>query len=134
VLRNRGQSIERDGECLYVAGVDDTWTRRADIPAALGGRPKGAPTLLLAHDPMLFPQAAAAGVELTLAGHTHGGQLAVPGLHRRLNLARLASPFTVGLYRLGRSILHVSRGAGTTGPPIRLGAPAEISIITLRAA
>jgi predicted MPP superfamily phosphohydrolase len=134
VLRNRGQAIERDGEQLYVAGADDTWTRRADVPAALDARPPDAPTLLLAHDPMLFPEAAAAGVELMLSGHTHGGQFAVPGLHRRLNLARFTSLFTVGLYRTGRSILHVSRGAGTTGPPIRLGAPAEISVLTLRAA
>jgi predicted MPP superfamily phosphohydrolase len=134
VLRNRGQSIERDGEQLYVAGADDTWSRRADLPAALDARPPQAPTLLLAHDPMLFPEAAAAGVELMLSGHTHGGQFAVPGLHRRLNLARFTSLFTVGLYRDGRSILHVSRGAGTTGPPIRLGAPAEISVLTLRAA
>jgi predicted MPP superfamily phosphohydrolase len=134
VLRNRGQEVERDGDRLYVAGVDDTWSRRADMGAALSGRPGEMPTLLLAHDPLLFPEAAAAGVELTLSGHTHGGQLAVPGLARRLNLARLASEFTVGIYRTGRSILHVSRGAGTTGPPIRLGAPSEISVITLRAA
>lgn len=134
VLRNRGQSIERAGDSLYVAGVDDTWSRRDDVPAALEGRPEGTPTVLLAHDPLLFPEAAAAGVELTLSGHTHGGQFAVPVLHRRLNLARFASPFTVGLYRAGDSILHVSRGAGTTGPPIRLGAPAEISVLTLRAA
>jgi predicted MPP superfamily phosphohydrolase len=134
VLRNRGQSIEREGDRLYVAGVDDTWSNRDDIPAALGGRPDRAPTVLLAHDPLLFPEAAAAGVELTLSGHTHGGQFAVPGLHRSLNLARLASPFTVGIYRVGESILHISRGAGTTGPPIRLGAPAEISLLTLRAA
>jgi predicted MPP superfamily phosphohydrolase len=134
VLRNRGQSIERDGEHLYVAGADDTWTRRADLPAALDARPPRTATLLLAHDPMLFTEAAAAGVELTLSGHTHGGQFAIPGLHRRFNLARFASPFTVGLYRLGSCILHVSRGAGTTGPPIRLGAPPEISLLTLRAA
>jgi predicted MPP superfamily phosphohydrolase len=134
VLRNRGQSIERDGQRLYVAGADDTWTSRADVPAALDARPPEAATLLLAHDPMLFPEAAAAGVELTLSGHTHGGQFAIPVFHRRLNLARFTSLFTVGLYRAGRSILHVSRGAGTTGPPIRLGAPAEISLLTLRAA
>jgi hypothetical protein len=134
VLRNRGQSIQRAGDRIFVAGVDDTWSKRDDLPAALGDRPEQTPTVLLAHDPLLFPEAAAAGVELTLSGHTHGGQFAVPGLHRRLNLARLASPFTVGLYRAGDSILHVSRGAGTTGPPIRLGAPAEISVLTLRAA
>jgi hypothetical protein len=134
VLRNRGQSIERAGDRLYVAGVDDTWTHRDDVPAALGDRPRDTTTLLLAHDPQLFPEAAARGVELTLSGHTHGGQIAVPGLHRKLNLARLMSPFTVGVYRAGRSTLHVSRGAGTTGPPIRLGAPSEIAVLTLRAA
>jgi uncharacterized protein len=134
VLRNRGSLIERAGARLYVAGVDDTWTNRADVEAALRARPPEVPTLLLAHDPLLFLEAAAHGVELTLSGHTHGGQFAVPGLARKLNLARLASPFTTGLYRAGRSLLYVSRGAGTTGPPIRLGAPAEIALLTLRAA
>jgi predicted MPP superfamily phosphohydrolase len=134
VLRNRGLSIARDGSSIYVAGVDDTWTKRADLDAALVGRPADTATLLLAHDPLMFPEAAARGVELTLSGHTHGGQLAVPGFVRTLNLARLASTFTVGLYRDGRSTLYVSRGAGTTGPPIRLGAPSEIAVITLRAA
>jgi predicted MPP superfamily phosphohydrolase len=134
VLRNRGQAVERAGDRLFVAGVDDTWTQRADVPAALGQRPRDTTTVLLAHDPLLFPEAASRGVELILSGHTHGGQIAVPGLHRKLNLARLMTPFTVGLYRTGRSTLHVTRGAGTTGPPIRLGAPSEIAVLTLRAA
>jgi predicted MPP superfamily phosphohydrolase len=134
VLRNRGQAVERAGDRLYVAGVDDTWTQRADMPAALRHRPEDSTTLLLAHDPLLFPEAASHGVELTLSGHTHGGQIAVPGLARNLNLARLMSPFTVGLYQTGRSILHITRGAGTTGPPIRIGAPSEIAVLTLRAA
>jgi predicted MPP superfamily phosphohydrolase len=134
VLRNRGLAIERNGSRIYVAGVDDTWSNRADVPAALDERPHDVPTVLLAHDPLLFLEAASRGVELTLSGHTHGGQIAVPGLARRLNLARLLTPFTVGLYRLGRSTLYVSRGAGTTGPPIRLGAPSEIAVLTLRAA
>jgi predicted MPP superfamily phosphohydrolase len=134
VLRNRGLPIHRLGDRLFVAGVDDTWTKRADVRAALVERPDQTPTVLLAHDPLLFAEAAAHDVELMLSGHTHGGQIAVPGFARKLNLARLASPFTVGLYRVGRSLLYVSRGAGTTGPPIRLGAPAEIAVLTLRAA
>jgi predicted MPP superfamily phosphohydrolase len=132
VLRNRGVVIERDGARLYVAGVDDTWTSRDDVEAALAARPDGVPAVLLAHDPNLFPQAAAREVELTLSGHTHGGQLAVPGV-RRLSLARFVSHFTAGLYRRGRSWLYVNRGAGTTGPPVRLGAPAELAVLTLRA-
>jgi len=89
--------------------------------------------VLLAHDPNLFPEAIARDVELTLSGHTHGGQLAFPGV-RRLSLARFITEFTAGLYRRGRSWLYVNRGAGTTGPPVRLGAPAELAVLTLRSA
>ncbi len=133
VLRNRGVVVERGGARLYVAGVDDTWTSRDDLPRALRDRPEGAPTVLLAHDPDLFPQAQARDVELTLSGHTHGGQLGVPGV-RRLSLARFVTRWTAGLYRQGRSWLYVNRGVGTTGPPARLGAPAELAVITLRRA
>jgi uncharacterized protein len=131
VLRNEGVVVEREGAQLYVAGVDDTWTSRHDVARALADRPAGAPTILLAHDPNLFPEAIERDVELTLSGHTHGGQLAVPGV-RRLSLARFITEFTAGLYRRGRSWLYVNRGAGTTGPPVRLGAPAELAVLTLR--
>ncbi|WP_164017865.1 metallophosphoesterase [Pyxidicoccus trucidator] len=131
VLRNRGVVVERGGARLYVAGVDDTWSSRHDLERALAARPEGVPTVLLAHDPDLFPQAQARGVELTLSGHTHGGQLAVPGV-RRLSLARFMTRWTSGMYRRGRSWLYVNRGAGTTGPPVRLGAPPELAVITLR--
>jgi predicted MPP superfamily phosphohydrolase len=133
VLRNQGVVVERDGARLYVAGVDDTWTKRHDVGRALADRPAGVPTILLAHDPNLFPAAAAHDVDLTLSGHTHGGQLAVPGV-RRLSLARFMTEFTSGLYRSGRSWLYVNRGAGTTGPPVRLGAPAELAVLELRPA
>jgi hypothetical protein len=133
VLRNRGVVVQRGGARLYVAGVDDTWTSRHDLGRALAARPEGAPTVLLSHDPDLFPQAQARGVELTLSGHTHGGQLGVPGV-RRWSLARVITRWTAGLYQQGRSWLYVNRGAGTTGPPVRLGAPAELAVITLRRA
>jgi len=132
VLRNRGVTIARGGARLYVAGVDDTWTKRQDMPAALRARPDGAPVVLLAHDPSLFVEAAAHGVDLTLSGHTHGGQVAVPGASRRLNLARIITPFTAGFFHQGRSTLHVSRGLGTTGPPVRLVARPEIALLELR--
>ncbi len=133
LLRNQGQRV-RDG--LYVAGVDDTWTDRADTAAALAGAParEKALTLLLLHDPNLFPEAAERHVGLTLSGHTHGGQLAVPGLARKLTPARIITRYPAGLYRVGRSALYVNRGAGTTGPPVRLGAPAELTLLVLRRA
>jgi predicted MPP superfamily phosphohydrolase len=134
VLRNRGLTIARGAARLYVAGVDDTWTRRHDVAAALRARPAGTPAVLLAHDPDLFVEAAAHGVDLTLSGHTHGGQIAVPGATRRWNAARVLTRFTAGLFQQGSSVLYVSRGLGTTGPPVRLGARPEIAVIELRRA
>ena len=133
VLRNEGVHVERDGQRLYVAGIEDRWTRRNDLGKTLAGRRPGQATLLLAHDPDHFPEAAAAGVSLQLSGHTHGGQMALPVGNGRYNLARLMTRFTNGLFSDGRSRLYVSRGAGTTGPPVRLFAPAELTVLTLRA-
>ena len=134
VLRNRGVSVRRGEDAMYVAGVDDTWTHRNDVPRALAARPPHAPAVLLAHDPALFPEAAAHGVDLTLAGHTHGGQLGVPFLAKRFNLARLMTEFTTGIYKRGPSTLYVNRGLGATGLPVRLAVPPEIALLTLRRA
>jgi predicted MPP superfamily phosphohydrolase len=134
VLRNRGVEIERDGAKIFVAGVDDTWTRRHDVKKALVDRPDGTPVVLLAHDPALFPEAASLGVDLTLSGHTHGGQLGVPFFSRRWNLARVMTRFTSGVYTEGTSTLYVNHGLGTTGVPIRLLVSSEIAVLTLRRA
>jgi len=134
LLRNRGVEVRRDGAAIYVAGVDDTWTHRHDLDKALAGRPPETPVLLLAHDPALFPDAASRAVDLTLSGHTHGGQIGVPFFAKRFNLARVMTPFTTGLYRSGPSTLYVSRGLGSTGLPVRIFVPAEITLLTLRRA
>jgi len=132
LLRNDGVEVKRGGGSIYVAGVDDTWTERHDLERTLAGRPAAAPVVLLAHDPALFPEAAARGVELTLSGHTHGGQIGVPFLAHRFNLARVMTRFTTGLYKIGDAILYVNRGLGTTGPPVRLAVAPEIAVLTLR--
>ncbi len=132
VLRNRGITLRRSDGALYLAGVDDTWTRRHDVPAALAARPAGAPVVLLAHDPALYPEAVSHGVDLTLSGHTHGGQIGLPGFSHRVNLARVMTRYTTGVYRSGRSTLYVNRGLGTTGPPVRLAVAPEIALLTLR--
>jgi predicted MPP superfamily phosphohydrolase len=134
VLRNRGVELARGDARLYLAGVDDTWTGRHDVGKALAERPAGVTTVLLAHDPALFPQAVERGVELTLSGHTHGGQLGVPFAAGRWNLARVMTRFTTGVYRTGTSTLYVNTGLGTTGVPIRLLVPPEIAVLTLRSA
>lgn len=134
VLRNEGTTVTRDGASLFLAGVDDTWTRRANLTRALEHREPGAFTLLLSHDPALFPAAAKEGIGLVLSGHTHGGQVALPFFPKLLSLGKLAHRFHLGLYRDGNSTLYVHPGIGTTGPPIRVGVAPEIAILTLRAA
>jgi predicted MPP superfamily phosphohydrolase len=132
VLRNEGVVIERGGARLWLAAIDDTWTGRDDLARALEGRGEAALTVLLAHDPARFDEAADAGAHLVLSGHTHGGQIAMPFASRALSLASLAHPYNVGVYRRKGATLYVHPGLGTTGPPIRLGAAPEVTILVLR--
>jgi predicted MPP superfamily phosphohydrolase len=88
----------------------------------------------LAHDPELFPELAGEGASLVLSGHTHWGQIAIPFLSTRANLSRLRYQYHAGLYRQGDATLYVHPGLGTTGPPVRVGAAPEITILRLRRA
>jgi hypothetical protein len=135
VLRNEHTVIARGADRLTVAGVDDVWTRRADVDRALAGRDRAIPAVVLAHDPALFPKLAARGAALVLSGHTHWGQLAVPFL-ARYNLSALIGHFRFNAetYRKDGATLYVHPGMGTTGPPVRLGAPPEITVLRLRCA
>src|SRR5258708_7323987 len=116
---------------VVTGGVDEPWSDRLDLDAALRDRPEGAATVLLSHQPNTWPLAQAAGVHLQLSGHTHGGQLAMLWLHRSLSLARLITPFVAGLYRAGESYLYVNRGAGSVMPLARIGARPEVTDLTL---
>jgi uncharacterized protein len=131
VLRNEHKTLARGGDRITIAGVDDTWTRRADIPRALLGRNEAEPLIALAHDPQLFPELARRGAALVLSGHTHWGQIALPFLSTRVNLSRLSYRYHAGIYRSGDATLYVSPGLGTTGPPVRVGAAPEITVLRL---
>jgi predicted MPP superfamily phosphohydrolase len=133
VLRNEWVGVERHGASLVIAGVDDLWTKKADLDKTLENRPENSTTVLLAHYPDFFPRVRERKVALTLSGHTHGGQFGVPFLARYLNLARAIGQRPRGLFREGQSVLCVNAGLGTTGPPIRLGIPPEIVLVVLRA-
>ena len=133
VLRNEGVVLEREGASLYLAAIDDTWTRRADMDRALAARPEGTPTVLLAHDADKLGDAADREVDLVLSGHTHGGQIAVPFLARHVNASKLAHRYHLGVYRERDTTLYVHPGLGTTGPPIRLGVAPAVVFLTLRA-
>lgn len=142
VLRDEVATIRVGGAPLHVVGVNDLgrdWARgvleHPGLSEVLPRLPADEPVLLLSHRPDLFGQAAGAGIELTLSGHTHGGQLSLPALGRRpLTLARFMTPYDRGLYRLGESTLYVNLGLGCTAQPIRLFAPREISVFEIEAA
>ncbi len=132
-LRNE-RVVIGDGDAHFdLAGVDDHHGamlgagQGEDLSRALDGREGERPVVLLAHDPATFRRASQYGVDLQLSGHTHGGQI-WPFRY----LVRLTVPWVAGLYRLGASAVYVSRGTGFWGPPMRLGAPSEISELVLR--
>jgi predicted MPP superfamily phosphohydrolase len=134
-LHNQHLVVERGGAHLVVAGVDDATAaasgrsgHRADHVTALAGADPSLPVLLLAHQPKQIGAAVEHGVDLQVSGHTHGGQIWPFHL-----LVRLEQPTVRGLSRHGeRTQLYTSRGTGFWGPPFRIFAPSEITLLTLR--
>ncbi len=130
-LVNQSAVVERAGDRLLVAGVDDLDAAPGwgpDFYAAHRGR--AGFKLLLCHQPNGWRAARAAGAHITLSGHTHGGQIAVPS--RGLNLARLSTPYIAGPYERDERLLYVSRGIGVGAVPLRFGVPPEVDLVTLR--
>ncbi|MEA2287263.1 MAG: uncharacterized protein QOJ21_3306 [Solirubrobacteraceae bacterium] len=122
-----------DAGPLHVAGLADLRTREPDVAGTLARVPEGAPVIVLSHDPDLFPQISGR-VALTLSGHTHGGQIAIPRMRRRAIPSRFGERFARGHIVEGGRHLYVTSGVGTSGWPVRLLAPAEIVILRLRPA
>jgi predicted MPP superfamily phosphohydrolase len=133
VLLNQHVVCERDGERLMIAGVTDftahlfNESHRSDPHKAAAGAPHGLHArILLAHQPRSATAAAAAGFDLQLSGHTHGGQFFPWNL-----FVPLQQPFTAGMNRLNQLWVYTSRGTGYWGPPKRFGAPSEITSVRL---
>jgi uncharacterized protein len=142
ILRDSAATLELGGARVHLIGLDDRgrdWARGVEsdgrLAELLAAAPPSVPVVLLSHRPDIFRQAAAAGVSLTLSGHTHGGQLAVPWFGgARRNLAEFVTAFDRGLYQAGASYLYVNSGLGVTGQRIRLFTPREISVFELQPA
>ena len=135
VLRNERVPITRGSAAFDLAGIDDRTAAAsglpghgADLDAALDGRDDGRPVVLLAHQPVQVAQAQAARVDLQLSGHTHGGQLWPFDYAIRLD-----QPVVSGLSRHGDTQLYVTTGVGYWGPPMRIGARPEVTVVELRA-
>jgi predicted MPP superfamily phosphohydrolase len=130
ILRQERTSIRLRGETINLIGVDDSLTELQVVkPLVMADTVN----ILLIHDTWrnAFDRAVELGIDLTLAGHTHGGQLSLEFLHRGLCLSRFETPYVSGWYEKSGGQLYVNRGIGTTALPIRLGSPPEITVFEL---
>jgi len=136
-LANSSRRLLVRGTPLWIAGVDDVCERRADLPATLAGIPPEEPVLLLAHEPDFADEVARAPqwITLQLSGHSHGGQVRLPG-DGALILPWLGQKYPAGLYSVAASHLQVytSRGIGVIAPPVRFNCRPEVALITLASA
>jgi uncharacterized protein len=131
VLENRAHRVAHRDGAFWLAGLADLWTREPDLIAALGGVLAGEPVLLLTHNPDVFP-AVPMRVALTLAAHTHGGQVRFPPFPPAVVPSRYGSRYAAGhVVEEGRH-LFVTTGVGTSILPVRFAVPPEVALLTLR--
>jgi hypothetical protein len=133
LLTNRSVPLRRNGIAWHLCGVDDWWAGRPSLDAALASIPPEAFRILLCHEPDPADEAALRGIPLQLSGHTHGGQVLLPG-RRPLVTPDYGHKYPVGLRRVAGSATQVytNTGLGVIFPPIRINCPPEVTLITLR--
>ena len=130
VLENDSAMIERNGAAIYVVGIGDKWEGNPDIASALAKVGDGAPIIALTHNPDIFPSIPAR-VALTIAGHTHGGQVALPVIGRPIVPSDFGERYAAGYIVEGSKHLFVTTGVGTSILPVRFRVPPEISLLTI---
>lgn len=133
-LTNAGVWLERGTSRLRLAGVDDLWYGRPNLGSALGeARPSDA-CLLVSHNPDFAEVLRDPRVGLVLSGHTHGGQICIPGFGAPMMPSRYGQKYARGLVQAPATQVYVSRGLGTATPHIRLNCPPELTLLTLKRA
>lgn len=130
LLVNEAAPLERGGARLWLVGIDDPYTGRKDLPRALSATPAGEFRLLLSHSPDVLDDPRVNEVDLILAGHTHGGQVWIPGVGPFMGPCRKPAQRAAGLVRHNGTTMYVTRGAGE-GLRLRVGCPREITLLTL---
>ncbi len=136
LLVNENHSLQINNDKLQLVAIDNTGLGQnyGDLPTAMVGVTDRHPVILMAHDPTFWDREVRRKtyIDLMLSGHTHGGQVAVHIMGQDLSVAQLAYKQWAGLYHDQNQRLYVNRGLGTIGPPIRIGVPPEITMLTLR--
>lgn len=130
VLHNETLPLERDGQRIYLSGVADLWSRVCDPDLAFAGLCPQTPRLVLAHNPCTIERLGTHRCDLMLSGHTHGGQVKLPGIGP-VALGPKGRRYAAGLYHYGKSQLYVNKGVGF-GLRVRFGVRPEVAVFTLR--
>lgn len=130
VLRNAAFPVELGNDRIWIAGVDDVWFGAADLNQTLRGVPQDDATILLAHEPDYADHASRYPVDLQLSGHSHGGQVRLPGIGA-LVLPEMAEKYPMGLNRVGSLQIYTNVGLGVINPPVRFLCPPEVTFLTL---
>ncbi|MBI3724048.1 metallophosphoesterase [bacterium] len=132
VLTNEHRTIDLRGSPFHVIGIDDRLTRHDDPELAFSRVPDGGTRLVLSHIAEVADEIGSRGGALVLSGHTHGGQVNVPGITSRI-FRNMGRHYMSGFYRVGGQVLYVNKGLGHS-VPIRIAAPTEVAVFVLRAA
>jgi predicted MPP superfamily phosphohydrolase len=132
VLHNETVHLEKGSSGLHLIGVNDLWSRMCDLDRAFAGLSPSLPHIVLAHNPRTVERLAGRRCDLMLSGHTHGGQIHLPGVGRP-TLGRKAGRFAAGMYRYQNTFLYVNKGVGF-GFRLRFGVRPEVAVFTLRPA
>ena len=132
VLWNASARVNRRGQSLWLSGVDEYSYGQSDLARAFEGLPATAPKILLAHNPEIITKATEHQVDFVAAGHTHGGQVKLPGLKSLNTLTQPTQEFLEGFVSSGRTQMYISRGLGKVVLPLRIKCPAEIPVYTFR--
>lgn len=131
VLENNSISFSKNEKNIWLAGLADLWTRKIDLNKALENTKDNNPILLLTHNPDIFPEIPEQ-VSLTLAGHTHGGQVKLPFLGRPVVPSKYGERYAIGHVKENNRNLFVGSGVGTSIIPVRFCVPPEVIILTIK--
>lgn len=124
--------ITKDGDKLWVVGVDDPYHELDDLDKALIGVPSAAPRLLLAHSPEIIPEAVEKRIDMIFLGHTHGGQARLPGYREITSLSKHLKIYMSGFFKVKDTQFYVNRGIGRVMLPIRFFSPPEVAVFELK--
>lgn len=130
VLENDVTQVQQNGGSIWLVGLADLWAAKQDIPGTFAKITDANPVIVLSHNPDVFPQLPARAI-LTLAGHTHGGQVNLPIFGRRVVPSQFGQRYAIGHIQEGNRHLFVTPGIGTSIIPVRFRVPPEISVVTI---